>query len=52
LTGLPFKAVNNALDRKTVSATAGEGGGQLLDARTLISLSIERVSRTASRARF
>jgi hypothetical protein len=25
LTGLPLKAVNNAIDKKTVSAVAGEG---------------------------
>ena len=42
LTGLPLKAVNNAIDRKTVSAVAGEEGGRLLDARALMSLSIER----------
>ena len=42
LTGLPLKAVNNAIDRKTVSAVAGEEGGRLLDARALMSLCIER----------
>jgi uncharacterized protein (DUF433 family) len=42
LTGLPLKAVNNAIDKKTVSAVAGEEGGRLLDARALISLSLER----------
>jgi uncharacterized protein (DUF433 family) len=42
LTGLPLKAVNNAIDRKTVSAIAGQEGGRLLDARALMSLSIER----------
>lgn len=42
LTGLPLKAVNNAIDKKTVSAVAGEGGGRLLDARALMSLYIER----------
>src|SRR6516164_10640456 len=42
LTGLPLKAVNNAIDRKTVAAVPGEGGGRLLDARVLMSLSIER----------
>ena len=42
LTGLPLKAVNNAIDRKTVSAVAGEEGGRLLDAQALVSLSIER----------
>ena len=42
LTGLPLKAVNNAIDKKTVSAVAGEEGGRLLDARALVSLAIER----------
>src|ERR1700746_394384 len=42
LTGLSLKAVNNAIDRKTVSAVPGEEGGRLLDARALMSLSIER----------
>jgi uncharacterized protein (DUF433 family) len=42
LTGLSLKAVNNAIDRKTVSAVPGEEGGRLLDARALVSLSIER----------
>jgi uncharacterized protein (DUF433 family) len=42
LTGLPLKAVNNAIDKKTVSAVADEAGGRLLDARALLSLSIER----------
>ena len=42
LTGLPLKAVNNAIDRKTVAAIPGEEGGRLLDARALVSLSIER----------
>jgi uncharacterized protein (DUF433 family) len=42
LTGLPLKAVNNAIDKKTVSAVAGEGSGRLLDARALLSLAIER----------
>ena len=42
LTGLTLKAVNNAIDRKTVSAVAGEEGGRLLDARALVSLSVER----------
>jgi len=41
LTGLPLKAVNNAIDKKTVSAVAGEGG-RLLDARALVSLTLER----------
>ena len=42
LTGLPLKAVNNAIDKNTVSAVAGEEGSRLLDARALVSLSIER----------
>jgi len=42
LTGLPLKAVNNAIDKKTVSAVAGEEGARLLDARALVSLSVER----------
>jgi uncharacterized protein (DUF433 family) len=42
LTGLPLKAVNNAIDKKTVSAVVGEEGGRLLDARALVSLSLER----------
>jgi hypothetical protein len=42
LTGLPLKAANNAIDRKTVAAVPGEEGGRLLDARALMSLSIER----------
>ena len=45
LTGLPLKAVNNAIDKKTVSAVAGEDEGRptrLLDARALVSLSLER----------
>jgi uncharacterized protein (DUF433 family) len=42
LTGLSLKAVNNAIDKKTVSAVAGEEGGRLLDARALVSLSLER----------
>ena len=41
LTGLPLKAVNNAIDKKTISAVPGEEGGRLLDARALMSLSIE-----------
>ena len=41
LTGLPLKAVNNAIDRKTVAAVPGEEGGRQLDARALVSLSIE-----------
>jgi uncharacterized protein (DUF433 family) len=43
LTGLSLKAVNNAIDRKTISAVpGGEEGGRLLDARALVSLSVER----------
>jgi uncharacterized protein (DUF433 family) len=42
LTGLPLKAVNNAIDKKTIAAVPGEQGGRLLDARALVSLSIER----------
>jgi uncharacterized protein (DUF433 family) len=42
LTGLSLKAVNNAIDKKTVSAVRGEEGSRLLDARALVSLSIER----------
>jgi uncharacterized protein (DUF433 family) len=42
LTGLQLKAVNNAIDRKTISAVPGEEGGRLLDARALVSLTIER----------
>jgi uncharacterized protein (DUF433 family) len=42
LTGLPLKVVNNAIDKKTVSAVAREEGGRLLDARALVSLFLER----------
>src|SRR5271163_1014030 len=45
LTGLPLKAVNNAIDKKTISAIAGEDAGRptrLLDAIALVSLSLER----------
>ena len=42
LTGLPLKAVNNAIDRNTVATVPAEEGGRLLDARALVSLSIER----------
>ena len=42
LTGLPLKAVNNAIDKKTISAVAGEEGCRLLDARALVSLALER----------
>jgi uncharacterized protein (DUF433 family) len=42
LTGLPLKAVNNAIDKRTISAVSGKGGARLLDARALVSLSLER----------
>jgi uncharacterized protein (DUF433 family) len=42
LTGLSLKAVNNAIDKKTISAIAGKEGGRLLDARALVSLTVER----------
>ena len=42
LTGLSLKAVNNAIDKKTISPVPGEEGGRLLDARALVSLSIEQ----------
>jgi uncharacterized protein (DUF433 family) len=42
LTGLSLKEVNNAIDKKTISAVPGEEGGRLLDARALVSLSIEQ----------
>jgi uncharacterized protein (DUF433 family) len=45
LTRLPLKAVNNAIDKKTVATAAGEQPGQaarLLDLRGLISLTLER----------
>jgi uncharacterized protein (DUF433 family) len=42
LTGLPLKAVNNAIDKKTISAVPGDEGGRLLEARALVSLSLER----------
>jgi uncharacterized protein (DUF433 family) len=42
LTGLSLKAVNNAIDKKTISAVPGEERECLLDARALVSLSIER----------
>jgi uncharacterized protein (DUF433 family) len=41
LTGLSLKAVNNAIDKKTISAVAS-AEGRLLDARALVSLSLER----------
>jgi uncharacterized protein (DUF433 family) len=42
LTGLSLKAVNNAIDKKTISPVPGEERSRLLDARALVSLSIER----------
>jgi uncharacterized protein (DUF433 family) len=42
LTGLPLKAVNNAIDKNTISVVAVEEGGRLLDARALVSLAVER----------
>jgi uncharacterized protein (DUF433 family) len=42
LTGLSLKAVNNAIDKKTISAVAGEEGGRLLDERSLVYLAVER----------
>jgi uncharacterized protein (DUF433 family) len=45
LTRLPLKAVNNAIDKKTVAAVVGRRGGRairLLDARALVSLAVER----------
>lgn len=45
LTGLPLKAVNNAIDKKTVETVTGERAGRptrLLDARALVSLAVER----------
>lgn len=50
LTHLPLKAVNNAIDKKTVAATTGRRAGQvsrLLDLHALMSLTLER--RLASR---
>jgi len=45
LTRLPLKAVNNAIDKKTVPAIVRERAGQpvrLLDRRALLSLTLER----------
>lgn len=45
LTRLPVKAVNNAIDNKTVSTVAGQRAGyatRLLDLRALMSLALER----------
>ena len=41
MTGLSLKAVNNAIDKKTIAAVPVEGG-RLLDGRALVSLAIER----------
>lgn len=41
LTGLSLKAVNNAIDKKIIAAVPGEDRERLLDARALVSLSIE-----------
>jgi uncharacterized protein (DUF433 family) len=44
LTRLPLKAVNNAIDKKTITAVTRERGGRparLLDARALVSLAVE-----------
>jgi uncharacterized protein (DUF433 family) len=48
LTRLPLKAVNNAIDKKTIAAISGTRGGhttRLLDLRALMSLSLERRTR-------
>jgi Protein of unknown function (DUF433) len=45
LTGLSLKAINNAIDKKTVTAVSGNRAGRparLLDARALVSLAVER----------
>jgi uncharacterized protein (DUF433 family) len=45
LTRMPLKAVNNAIDRKTVVAVSGKRAGhstRLLDLRALMSLTLER----------
>src|ERR1700681_2082803 len=42
LTGLSLKAVNNAIDKKTVDAADAGGPTRLLDACALVSLSLER----------
>src|ERR1700751_3048995 len=45
LTQLSLKAVNNAIDRKTVPTTSGRRAGEatrLLDLRALMSLALER----------
>jgi uncharacterized protein (DUF433 family) len=45
LTRLPVKAVNNAIDKKTVATVAGQRAGyatRLLDLRALMSLALER----------
>jgi len=45
LTRLPLKAVNNAIDKKTIATVAAQRAGRttrLLDARALVSLAVER----------
>jgi uncharacterized protein (DUF433 family) len=45
LTRLPVKAVNNAIDKRTIAAVAGKREGhstRLLDLRALVSLALER----------
>src|SRR6185312_6631071 len=42
LTGLPVKAVNNAIDKKTIAAAAGAHGGRLVNSDGLVSLALER----------
>jgi uncharacterized protein (DUF433 family) len=42
LTGLSLKAVNNAIDRNTVTAVPGREGGRFLHAHALVSLWVER----------
>ena len=42
LTGLPVKAVNNAIDKRTVATLPGRSSGRLLDCRALVSLVLER----------
>jgi uncharacterized protein (DUF433 family) len=45
LTGLPLKAVNNAIDKKTIGTVPGEDAGRptrLLDVHALVSLTLEK----------
>lgn len=45
LTGLPLKAVHNAIDKKMIGTVAGKHAGRrtrLLEARALVSLTLER----------